>query len=282
MKNKQFDIFKLKSKFFGNVVKFDNNLAYQSDFNITISKVIEGYKNGLYDLEGLKLGLNNFTQEDYIAMETSKGEHTKLKINTSLLHNFAKFCGKDNYRPIFHNVCIRNNKICATNANYLKFENFDFGGDVLIPKDVIKLLPKNEEVEIYIFENIVEIYLKDYKVSYKLLEDKFPDIEQVIPKEFEDGLKFDVKEINFEKHKYCGNVLDILQTNGVLKFRSEYLSTDQEYEHSCEHIGEYFHIKVDIDSLKLCLEDCKEVNIKRYRQCLMINDNIVLMSMSTI
>lgn len=101
MKNKQFDIFKLKSRIFGNVVKFDSNICYQSDGNITISKVIEGYENGLYDLDGLKIGVNNFNQADYFAIEPSKGEYTKLKINTSLLHSFAKFCGKDDYRAIF-------------------------------------------------------------------------------------------------------------------------------------------------------------------------------------
>lgn len=280
MKNKQFDIFKLKTKFFGNVVKFDNNLAYQTDGNITISRVIEGYKNGLYDLEGLKLGLNNFTQEDYMVLELSKGEHTKLKINTFVLHNFAKFCGKDTIRTIFHNVCISNNRIYATNATYLKFEDFDFSGTVLLPKEVIKLLPKNEEAEIYIFENIVEIYLKDYKVHYKIIEDKFPDVEQVIPKDFDDSLKFDAKEINFEKHKYVSNVLDILQKDDILKFRSENTDTNKKHEHSCMNYTKDFHVKVDVDNFKLCLEDCKEVEIKRYKYVLLINENKILMAIS--
>ena len=152
---------------------------------------------------------------------------------------------------------------------------FKFDDNVLIPANVIKLLPKKEYISFEVYDKFVKINLDGYYIIYQKMNEKFPDYKSVIPQQFTSTLKFDVSKIEWCKHEYVSEFMTFTQKGNTLHVESLDINTDRKYVQDIPNTNEDLEFKVVIKNFKICVEGLKEVEIKMYKHLILINGNIL-------
>lgn len=271
-----YDIFNLKEKLFGKVLRIIDGVAYQYADKIWIYKKLETFiPDGVYAIDGLKVGVIHKENIDYFSEPELDGEVKLFWIHTELLKKFTKFTSTDELRPSMNCVAITENKIAATDAHKLIWQDFKFDDNVLIPANVIKLLPKKEYISFEVYDKFVKINLDGYYIIYQKMNEKFPDYKSVIPQQFTSTLKFDVSKIEWCKHEYVSEFMTFTQKGNTLHVESLDINTDRKYVQDIPNTNEDLEFKVVIKNFKICVEGLKEVEIKMYKHLILINGNIL-------
>ena len=280
-----YDIFTLKEKIYGKtygkILRIINGLAYQfCNFVWIYKQICNNIPDGVYAVDGLKLGFEFIEDINYFDEPELTGEPKGFWINTAILKSFSKFTSTDTYRPSMNNVVITGNKIAATDAHKLIFQDFEFSEYLLIPPSVIKLLPKNELVYFELYERHIKVNIRDYYIIYHIASEKFPDFNSIIPTEFTNTLKFDASKIELNKHSFINKEIIISQEDNVLRIISSNQYSNRQYIQEFENNNiDNFKFKVSIEQFKICVEGLKEAEFKTYKHLLLINENIILVTL---
>lgn len=276
-----YDIFNLKEKIFGKVLKIVNGIAYQYADKIWIYKNLHtNIPDGVYAIDGLKVGVVHKENIDYFSEPELQGEPKKFWINTEQLKKFAKFTSTDDLIPAMQCVAITENKIAATDAHKLIWEKFGYDDTVLIPANVIKLLPKKELICFDVYDKYVKINLDGYHIIYQTINEKFPQYSSVIPQTFASTLKFNPKLIEWSKHEYVDDKIKFTQKDNKLLIQSQNIDLGKRYVQEIENINtDDLEFMVFIKNSKICFEGFDQVEAKMYKHLLLINENIILVTL---
>ena len=201
-------------------------------------------------------------------------------IQPELLKKFAKFTSTDELRPSMNCVAITGNKIAATDAHKLIWQDFEFDDTVLIPASVIKLLPKKEYISFDVYDKYVKINLDGYHVIYQTINEKFPQYSALIPQTFTSTLKFNPKLIEWSKHEYVDDKIKFTQKDNKLFIQSQNIDLDKQYVQEIENINtDDLEFMVFIKNSKICFEGLDQAEVKMYKHLLLINENILLFTL---
>ena len=147
------------------------------------------------------------------------------------LISIKKYCSKDEKKSAFNGILLRDNRMIATDTFRMALRDFEFnteeGNNSNIPKTVMYNLDQfldkkgESEVKAYIKEDKIKIVKDNITIVAKLINETFPNLEQVVPKHFTTEVMIKDKKELKEELNY---MKEFAKTqNNIVK-----LETDQE------------------------------------------------------
>jgi DNA polymerase-3 subunit beta len=217
-----------------------------------------------------------------------------IKTTLPILTDFTPFASKDEHKPAMNGIFVGKD-ICSTDAHRMKFEPNPYHKEgnpgIVLPLIVAqKFCNEIRTIEINDKQEIARIHLEYGYLQTRLIDDKFPEYQNVIPELTETIAKVSKQAIISGLQaclKYTNQTtfqVRLSLTSDKMTISAEDIDWAKEFSTNipCEWNGEPgmefgFNAKFLIECLKDCKGNVIELNLTTPNRCGRINSNMLIM-----
>lgn len=301
---KLLSILKLKTKVPASDIAISQGRIINTDlqnFIIIYDNLVSSIDEGQYSKEGLKAGIFDKVgnMDTFPKLPELIGVPEKITLNSDTLLKMYPFASDDELRPTMCGVYFDKDQMAATNAHKLAWLSYPKNQSVKAPfimrREAIKILPKNTEIGIFLYEGHVMIEFMFagcmVEVISPKVDYKFIDYKAVIPSTDDAVCSVLVSKADFQWDKlaYAANKASTptfsIEGSSV-KIRVEDIDRNTEFEQEFQtkvvwnHPNNGKHISgMNIKLLKECMEfysDPLKIYFQPDKRPNNIGDNIIL------
>ncbi len=227
------------------ISNFINNISQEENMEIKLNNNILQIKCGKY-----KANINCFNVDEFPIIPNTKKE-TQIKLNSfdvkDVINKLLNSVGVNDSRPEFMGVNIffkNDNEIIFASTDSFRLSEYKtksnnkineelIGKNIIVPVETIreinKIIDDSEFIEISIDNNQIFFKINNVKLVSRLINNKYPDYNQIIPTEFKTDIIINkndllqaVKIASFFTKTNDGEIkIEINSNNNILKIKSQ-------------------------------------------------------------
>lgn len=272
--------FKLSNKtlpILDKTIALTGDQAIQTDLENFIISRVDSDKIGVYSLTGLKAGIYDLIDslDNYPKLPELGDLLNTVEVSCEDIHYAKQFLVKDETRPFKENIFLKDNMLYASDAYRLLFreQNYKVDGYIALSMNIIPILPKTGKLIIEHYKEHAKIYFgksNENILIHRMIDNKPPDFNSVIPKDNPNKIVFDKNLIDWDKLEYCVSTINksikIESDGGNTIFLTSNIDLGREYKQvlngEVQRTGDLINMGFNIKYIKQVIGDDKECAIE--------------------